>query len=372
MATIREGSPEPRPAKAWSAPLLFCLLAFLVSRLVVLGAAYAVFYSAPEPPAPPGYRETQGPLDRRPLNVLFFYDAVHYLRIAREGYTLPETPWYPLYPMLVKAGGGTAASAVGISNFCFFLGLLALFRLGGRRAVVLACASPIGIVFSAAYSESLFFCLAAWFLLFCREGKELYAGLLAGLAALSRSPGWCLAGGLCHLLLVKRPPRKEWTVALALALAVGVSFPLFLYIKFGSLNINAVISGLVFSRCFRFFWWGTLRDLSGILTGIYPAGMDPFVLISLSGWIWLVCSLAYREGFVPGILYALFVLSFPITNPGYVHATHGLLRYACAWPGAYLGMGRLCTGRRWLLLVFASWLYALLIAVLVAQKAFIF
>ncbi|MBC7105374.1 MAG: hypothetical protein H5T97_05510 [Firmicutes bacterium] len=131
--------------------LRFCLLWFLVSRAAFLVPAYAVFYSFPEPPAPPGYAaEFQGPLDRRPLNVLFYYDAVHYLRIACQGYSREETPWYPLYPLAVKAFGGTAASAVAVSNAAFFVGLLGLQRAAGKRAVALACASPIGRVFSSA------------------------------------------------------------------------------------------------------------------------------------------------------------------------------------------------------------------------------
>jgi hypothetical protein len=139
--------------------LFFCLACFLLSRLLVLGVAYTTFYSFSEPPAPSWYADAkQGrPLDRKSLNALYFYDATHYMKIADQGYTLPETPWYPLYPLLIRVFGGTPAAAVALSNILFLVGLLALYRLGGKKAVVLACVSPIAIVFSAIYSESLFF-----------------------------------------------------------------------------------------------------------------------------------------------------------------------------------------------------------------------
>jgi hypothetical protein len=115
----------------------YCFLCFLLSRLIVLGVAYATFYSFDTPPAPPGYAETQGPLDRKPLNVLFFYDSVHYLTIVNEGYGLFQTAWFPLYPLLIRLTGGTAASAVAVSNIMFFLGLLAVME--GR-----VCMTPTG------------------------------------------------------------------------------------------------------------------------------------------------------------------------------------------------------------------------------------
>ncbi|MDN5344150.1 MAG: hypothetical protein PWQ18_261 [Clostridia bacterium] len=72
-------------------------------------------------------------------------------------------------------------------------------------------------------------------------------------------------------------------------------------------------------------------------------------------------------------LYALFILSFPVTKEGYVFATHGLLRYACAWPAAYGGMAENFAGRLALavLAVLMAGM-AVIIASLLAQKIFIF
>ncbi|WP_172839087.1 hypothetical protein [Thermanaeromonas toyohensis] len=336
-----------------------------------MGVAYAIFYAHEEPPAPPGYAETQGPLDKGLLNVLFFYDAVHYLRIAQEGYSLEETPWFPLYPLLIRLSGGTAASAVTISNICFFTGLAAIYRLGRRRAVLLACVSPIGIVFSAAYAESLFFCLAAWFLLFLREKKWFSAGFVAGLGALSRPPGWALVGALC-LSALHRRGRAELGAA-ALALGLAALYPFYQFIVFGNPFMNSVVSEAIFSRRLMFPLWGTLHDVTRLLSGAFDPGMATVVCLNLLGWLWLGAGMVVPDVAVPGALYVIFVLSFPITKPGYMHATHALLRYACVWPGAYLGLARACRTAAWVVSAVAgSAAVALFVSLLVAYKCFVF
>lgn len=351
--------------------ITFCLICYLFSRLFVLGLAYAVIYAHANPPAPPGYAETQGPLDRRPLNVLYFYDAVHYMKIARKGYSLSETPWYPLYPLLIRLFGSTAASAVAVSNICFFLGLIALYRLGGRKAVLFACASPIGIVFSAAYSESLFFCIAAWFLVFLKDERMMPAGVLAGLGALSRPSGWALVGALALRVLRKR--RFTELPAVAPAAVLGALYPLYQFLLLGNPLANSRVAGAVFSRRLMFPWWGTLRNLSALISGTANPGIIPVILLNLLGWIWLAAGMAAVGFNMPGVIYSLFVLSFPVMKPGYVHATFGMLRYACAWPGSYLGLAEACRTRKGTALaIAASVVYAMFVSYLVACKSFVF
>jgi hypothetical protein len=73
------------------------------------------------------------------------------------------------------------------------------------------------------------------------------------------------------------------------------------------------------------------------------------------------------------LTYALMILSFPITRMDYVHATFGLLRYACVWPGAYLGLEQMLRTRTgYYIFIIASSALAVFVSFLVAQKAFIF
>lgn len=353
--------------------LLFCLICFLLSRIMVLGVSYATFYSYKTPPAPPGYAETQGPLNRRPLNVLFFYDSVHYLTIADHGYnSLMETAWYPLYPFLIKITGGTAASAVALSNIFFFLGLLALYHLGGKKAVLLGSASPIGIVFSAAYSESLFFALVAWFFVAFKEKKINTAGILAGISVLCRSPGWALAGVLGFQVICGKR-KLETSKSFIVAILIGMMFPVYLYCKYKNINVVTFVDYTIFSRKLMPFWWGTVHDVSKLITGSFYPGMIYVVILNLFGWLWIMASLIEPDFLIAGIIYSLFVLSFPITNPNYVHATFSLLRYACVWPASYLGLSKILKTRiTFIISMIGFSAIAVAVSVLVACKAFIF
>ncbi|MGB9886800.1 MAG: hypothetical protein ACPLRW_07380 [Moorellales bacterium] len=349
----------------------FCLIWFLLSRAVFLVPAYTVFYSSPKPPAPPGYVEGfQGPLDRRPLNVLFYYDATHYLRIAREGYSRDESPWYPLYPLLIRVLGGTAASAVAVSNAAFFLGLLGLYRLGGGRAVVLASVSPLGIVFSSAYSESLFFCLAIWAL--ALGGRPVLRGVLCGLAALSRPPGLALVLLSLADLLRRRSPAD--VAASVLALAGAAAFPLYLWERFGTPFVGAEVNAAIASRSLEPFWWGPTRDIWRVLSGGFPADRVPHVAFNLLLGLGWICFGAAGPGRVAAAAYAAAVLSFPVHwIAPWPPATHGLLRYACAWPGSYLGLARLLRSRAAFAAAAAGSACAgAVVAVVVACKGFLF
>jgi hypothetical protein len=346
----------------------FCLAWFLLSRVLFLAPAYAVFYAFSEPPAPPGYVQTQGPLDRRPLNVLFYYDAVHYLRIAREGYSREEAPWYPLYPLAVRLFGGTAASAVAVSNLAFFLGLLGLYRLGGRRAVVLACVSPTGIVFSSAYSESLFFCLTSWALAL-KETSPCASGLFAGLAAACRAPGLGLTPALLADFARDRSGRRLAAVVFA---AVGAAVhPLYLWAAFGDPALGAAVNAARFRRWLEPPWWGVAGDLARLVGGGFIGLQAALTCLNLWGLAWLLPALA--GPCVPAaVAYGLFVLSFPV-HAAWPCATHGLLRYACAWPGGYVGLARLLRSKAGFgAAAAASAVSGCLVSVLVALKAFVF
>lgn len=169
---------------------------------------------------------------RRWLDVWFRWDSGHYARLVEYGYALPEhlqgsTAFFPLYPALTRlvyrllAPGGppglaphTAAgdtfilAGVLLSNVCFVVALLLLYRLaalawpadgdaadGGRRSTVgylaalLLCVAPASFVFSSYLTESLFLLLTVGAFYAAERRGWPAAGVLAGLAALTRSLG---------------------------------------------------------------------------------------------------------------------------------------------------------------------------------------
>lgn len=140
------------------------------------------------------------------------WDALWYTRVAELGYgyevRLPNgdvhsnLAFFPLLPWLERLVA--AVSPLSPADGGFVVSLLAslaaawgIFAVAdhvyGRRAgvcaVLLWAVLPVGVVQSMAYSESLFTALAAWSLYAVLTGRWVTAGVLAGLAGLTRPVG---------------------------------------------------------------------------------------------------------------------------------------------------------------------------------------
>lgn len=140
------------------------------------------------------------------------WDALWYTRVAELGYgyevRLPNgdvhsnLAFFPLLPWLERLVA--AVSPLSYADGGFVVAVLAslaaawgIFAVAdhvyGRRAgvcaVLLWAVLPVGIVQSMAYSESLFTALAAWSLYAVLTGRWVTAGVLAGLAGLTRPVG---------------------------------------------------------------------------------------------------------------------------------------------------------------------------------------
>ncbi len=145
------------------------------------------------------------------------WDAFWYLRIATDGYGTPhdhaQAAFYPLYPLLMRAGGWVVGSplvaGILVSLACFLGALVLLHRLVAlelgdayaRPAVLLTAFFPSALFFSAVYSESLFLLLSVGAFLAARRERWALAGALGGLAALTRNSGVLLALPLALLFL---------------------------------------------------------------------------------------------------------------------------------------------------------------------------
>jgi hypothetical protein len=129
------------------------------------------------------------------------WDAVHYLDIARRGYYGTDMAFFPLYPASIHVLGAWIGNQVLagllISNAALFFGLLFFYKLVehqytravAHRAIFYISIFPTALFFSAVYTESLFFALTVASFYYIREHKWLAAGVLGGLAALTRVEG---------------------------------------------------------------------------------------------------------------------------------------------------------------------------------------
>jgi len=234
---------------AWMAPVTKVVLAaLLVSRLMVLAVGYLGV-------ALIGYPDKLDPPNRVShyewVNLPIRWDTGWYLGIALNGYDYDpnarataqqNVAFFPAYPMVVRAGtawlGGriprpddpiagnrvewqyamhrrALAAGLLISIGAFGWGLVYLYRhvrrLGGDEtaatsAVVLACAWPCSLFYSAVYTEGLFFLgvLGAWYHLRERQWVAAFAwGVVTGL---TRPNGFLLAAPLALLAVADWRP----------------------------------------------------------------------------------------------------------------------------------------------------------------------
>jgi hypothetical protein len=145
------------------------------------------------------------------LDVAARWDADPYLTIAREGYRADapsHVAYFPLYPFLMRTGGGLfggddayLAAGLVISNLALFAALVYLVRsvmldhdaTTATRAAVYLLVFPTSVFLSAVYAESLFLLLAVAAMYHARRREWLLAGALAALAALTRPFGAVVA-----------------------------------------------------------------------------------------------------------------------------------------------------------------------------------
>jgi hypothetical protein len=153
------------------------------------------------------------------------WDSVWYVLIADHGYqNVQNSNFYPFYPLLARIAGtplgdslvgGILVSLVGSLIATYLVARLTEIELGprhARRTMLLFAFFPTAVFFSAIYAEGAFLPLSFGAVLAARQGRWPWAGVLAGLAAISRPPGLLLIVPIVLLYLygprADRPPRS--------------------------------------------------------------------------------------------------------------------------------------------------------------------
>lgn len=127
------------------------------------------------------------------------FDGIHYLLIAKNGYSQWEQAFFPLYPILIKAlsfiVSNYLVAGLLISNISFAVGLVFLKKLfegwgiKTTAPLLFLLLFPTAFFFMAIYTEGLFFML--FVLSLYSLGKKNYwaAGLCAALSSATRLIG---------------------------------------------------------------------------------------------------------------------------------------------------------------------------------------
>jgi len=173
------------------------------------------------------------------------WDSDFFLRIAQNGYDDASAAFHPLYPALIAGLGRVffghyILAGLVISLLCCLGSFVLLHRLAGehldadgaRRSVLYLAVFPMALFLQAVYSESLFLLLVLAAFTFAERDRFAAAGLVAGLAILTRATGLALLPALA-LLAWRHRERPRALAGIALAVPVAAVYPLVLWQQVG-------------------------------------------------------------------------------------------------------------------------------------------
>jgi 4-amino-4-deoxy-L-arabinose transferase-like glycosyltransferase len=216
---------------------------YLWSRLVIwAGAIFAFFFFEPNRNPNADRWDTPRLHDLGyATDVWARWDSDFFIRIAQNGYDDASAAFHPLYPATLAGLGrvlgghyilaGLVVSLLAGAGSFVLLYQLAEQRLGAdgaRRSVLYLALFPMALFFQAVYSESLFLFLVLAAFALAERNAFATAGIVAGLAILTRAAGLALLPALA-ILAWRNRDRLRALGGLALAVPVAAIYPLVLW-----------------------------------------------------------------------------------------------------------------------------------------------
>ena len=328
---------------------------FLWSRAAIWAAAVFAFFVF-EPNRHPEAARWDDPAVTRDLgyvtDVWARWASVWFLRIAEHGYADLErtaAAFYPLYPASVGLvgraffghyvlAGITISLAASLAAFVLLHDLAEskLGAEGARRAVLYLAVFPMTLFLQAVYSEALFLLLTVAAFVLAERRRFAPAGLIAGLALLTRPVGFALLPALA-LIAWRSPDRRRALASLAVAPLLFCAYRVYLWIDRGEpfafadaqdvwtrhVSYAGPLGGIW--EGLRAGWAGVRQLVSGSHTTTYwPAvdGTDPMrvAAVNLEGLAFLVLFVAltivaWRRFGAPYGLFAALSLAIPLSVP---------------------------------------------------------
>ncbi len=348
------------------------LITFVALRLLLSVWAIVVLQAVPLPDEPNDRLRpylNQPILDEGAAGLLLGpwqrFDAMHYTRIAAEGYAHPEDSVFPpIYPLLIWTLGGLfggshaahMAAAILISNIAL-LGLLILLHKVGSdllgpdnapRLLLYFALFPSGFFLFAPYSESLFLLLTLGSLWLAFNNRLEWAGLLGLLAALTRLTGWVLVVPLAYQFWRRHLGQGAWKISpmgswypRLYGKAAAVFLPMAGFLIFVLYRSLLGLPGL--GRIYAEYWFqrtgipgaDLLRALQGMFglgtgrAGEFTLWFDFFVtLLLLATTVWAFFHWRHRLDWG---LYAAMLLFFMLLPSSEFKPLFSFSRYALAF-----------------------------------------
>lgn len=366
--------------------------------IVQLSASLAYEYGALNSQLSPPYGQlpnvVPGPIGAI-VNPMRQWDGLWYRLVAVEGYEgVPhKAAFWPLFPWTMRWLGDLTnisyeTAGYIIANVCFIVALVLLYRLltidfdprVASTAVWAIALFPTAVFFNAVYTESPFLLLLVGALLAARIQRWWLAGILAALAALTRSYGMFLVLPFAVLYWEQYGGEFRKRPAQAIAIAMPLLGPAFFSWRLHKIQGNWDAWRDVQESWARYSaWpWQTLRwSFSQSPTGaernirdgadwswLRQLADDPdWNLITSSPWrrltadsdtLELVCTLLFIVLAIIGLrilplyqtVYLLPGLLVPLFQPSYVHSLMSMPRFGLTLFPLFAVIGVLLNGRK--------------------------
>lgn len=133
------------------------------------------------------------------ISSLASFDGIHYLLIAKQGYSQWEQAFFPLYPLLIHVfsliTSNYLIAALLISNISFGIGLIYFqkllkeWKIKSGWPLFFLLSFPTAFFFGVVYTEGLFFMLFILSLYFLHKKQYLLASICAMLSSATRLIG---------------------------------------------------------------------------------------------------------------------------------------------------------------------------------------
>lgn len=213
-------------------------------------------------------------------NILLYpwsnFDGIHYLNIAREGYT-NQARFFPLFPLMIKVVSSNILISVLLVSIIFFFSLFFLKKLIemdfskkiAKRSIFNLLLFPTSFFFVSVYSESLFLLLSVLSFYFVRKEKWFLASLCAMLLMTTRFVGLAIVPALIYEFFISEVNRKKGLYFLIIPLGL-IAYSIFNYIRWGSLFYYILAQGEL----------GNNRSVSSII--LFPQTIYRYIKIFIN------------------------------------------------------------------------------------------
>lgn len=180
------------------------------------------------------------------------FDGEHYISVAIHGYKMLEQAFFPVYPILISLIAHSFSfdffssmlnyTVVGllISNACFLLALIFLFRLISLdfpkkiafTTTLILLTFPLSFYFGALYNESLFLLLSILSFYFARRKRWFWAGVFGLISSATRVFGVLLLPALLIESYIQKEKLSNIFWIFLIPLGLG-GYMLYQYATFG-------------------------------------------------------------------------------------------------------------------------------------------